>query len=104
MATKALTAVASRARRPIAPARRIPSHSIDWRDLLIRQDVEALWDRLSALVRLVLPDSTSEHDAITQEIFLHLLTSEKFQNSRQRKTSGKEIYQEIQALIASLRR
>ena len=41
MAMKALTAVAPRARRPIAHARKPRSHVCDWRELLIRQDAES---------------------------------------------------------------
>jgi hypothetical protein len=104
MAMKALTAIAPRARCPIAPARKARLHICDWRELLIRQDAEIIWHRLSALVRLTLPDRSGEHDAITQEIYLDLLSSERLNIYLERNYSGEKIRQEIKALINSARR
>ena len=103
MAMKALTAIAPRARRPIAPARKARLHICDWRELLIRQDAEIIWHRLSALVRLALPDRSGEHDTITQEIFLDLLSSERINMYLEQNYSGEEIRQDIKALINSAR-
>ena len=100
MAIKALTAVASRARRPIAPARMPRSPVCDWRELLIRQDAETLWHRLSALVRLGLPEQTAAHDAITQEIFLDLLSGTRINTYLEQGCSSEEIRREIKTLIS----
>lgn len=100
MAMKALTAFASRARRPIAPSRNAPLQVYDWRELLIRQDAETIWHRLSALVRLTLPNHAGEHDLITQEIFLHLISGERINRYLEQSYSGEEIRQDIKALIA----
>ena len=104
MAMKVLTAVAPRARRPIAPARKPRSHVCDWRELLIRQDAEIIWHRLSALVRLALPDRSGEHDTITQEVFLYLLSGDRINTYLEQNYSGEEIRQDIKALITSATR
>jgi len=104
MAMKALTAVIPPARRPIVPARRVHVHVSDWRELLIRQDAEVIWLRLSALVRLALPDRAAEHDNITQEVFLDLFASQRFNTYLEQNYSGEEIRQEIKARIASARK
>lgn len=104
MAIKALTAVAPCARRPIAPARKPRLHVCDWRELLIRQDAETIWHRLSALVRLALPDRSAEHDTITQEVFLHLLSGERINAYLEQNYSGEEIRQDLKALINSATR
>lgn len=103
MAIKALTAVAPRARHPIAPARISRSPVCDWRELLASQDAETIWHRLSALVRLGLPDHTAEHNAITQEIFLDLLSGTRINTYLEQGYSSEEIRQEIKALIASVK-
>jgi hypothetical protein len=101
MAMKALTAVAPRARRPIAPARKARFYACNWRELLIRQDAEIIWHRLSALVHLTLPDRYGEHDFITQEVFLHLLSGDQVSRYLEEDYSADEIRQDIKALIAS---
>ena len=103
MAIKALTAVAPRARRPIAPARMPRSPVCDWRELLIRQDAETLWHRLSTLVRLGLPEQTAEHDTITQEIFLDLLSGTRINTYLELGFSSEEIRQEIKTLISDVK-
>jgi hypothetical protein len=103
MVMKALTAVAPPARRPIAPARKAHVDVCDWRELLIRQDPEVIWHRLAALVRLALPDCAGEHDAITQEVFLDLLSGDRVSTYLERNYSGEQIRQKIKALITSVR-
>ena len=104
MAIKALTAVAPRARRPIAPARIPRSPVCDWRELLIRQDAETLWQRLSALVRSDNPEQTAEHAAITQEIFLDLLSGTRINTYLEQGYSSEEIRQEIKTIISDAKR
>ncbi|MFL6214806.1 MAG: hypothetical protein ACJ74J_13050 [Blastocatellia bacterium] len=104
MAMKALTAVAPRARRPIAPARIPRSPVCDWRELLIRQDAETIWHRLSALVRLGLPEQPAQHDAITQEIFLDLLSGERINAYLEQDYSSEEIRQEIKTFISGAKK
>jgi len=104
MAMKALTAVAPRARRPIAPARMPRSLVCDWRELLIRQDAETIWHRLSALVRLDIPEQTTEHDAITQEIFLELLSGTRINTYLEQDYSSEEIRQEIKIIISNAKK
>ncbi len=104
MAMKALTTVAARARRPIAPARKARFHVCNWRELLMRQDAEIIWQRLSDLVRLTLPDRLGEHDFITQEVFLHLLSGDRVSKYLEEDYSADEIRRDIKALIASTRK
>ena len=104
MATKALTAVVSRARRPIALAEQAPLNLCDWRELLTRQEIEPIWQRLSALVRLTLPDRASEHDRITQEVFLHLLSSNRIDMYLERNYSGEKIRRDLKTLINGTRK
>jgi hypothetical protein len=78
MATKALTYVAPRARRdqvsvemPLEPGR-------GWRDLLTKEDGDAIWKKISHLVRSNQAEPRVISDLTTQELFLHLLTSGRF--------------------------
>jgi hypothetical protein len=55
-------------------------------------------------VRLALPDRSCEHDTITQEVFLHLLSGERINTYLEQNYSGEEIRQDIKALISSATR
>ena len=100
MATNVLTTVASRARRPIAPASKPRPPARDWRELIHRQEADAIWHELSSLVEAALPGGDSEHDAVTQEIFLELVSTGRISDYIQQDYSGEEIYRDINVLIA----
>lgn len=86
MATRALTPFAQRQSRDGLSARKGSGRGRDWRQVLLSQDAEAIWQELSILVRLTdLDQSTAREptnnrgfEQITQELFLRLLTTDRF--------------------------
>lgn len=86
MATRALTPFAQRQSRDNLSARKGSGRGRDWRQVLLSQDAEAIWQELSILVRLTdlkpstAPESANERgfEQMTQELFLRLLTTDRF--------------------------
>ena len=101
MATKALTAVAPRASRNHVSARKAPPHGSDWREILIKQDAQAIWRKLSQLVRSALREDTNNYDSITQDIFLFLISTDRLGMYIERGFSSEEIKLDIISLITS---
>jgi hypothetical protein len=77
MATRALTPVAQRRGRDNVSARKALGRERDWRQVLLSQDAEAIWHKLSTLVRTTMPDHDGGFDPLTQELFLHLLATDR---------------------------
>ena len=77
MATRALTPVAQRRSRASVSARQAPGHGRDWREVLLSQDAEAIWHKLSIFVRAAAPDHAAGYEQLTQELFLHLLANDR---------------------------
>lgn len=101
MATKALTAVAPRASRNPASARKAPAHGSDWREVLIKQDAQTIWRKLSLLVRSTLRESANNYDSITQEVFLFLISTDRISMYIERDFSNEEIKLDIISLFTS---
>jgi hypothetical protein len=99
MGTKALTAVAQRASRNRASAKKALACAQDWRDILINQDAQAIWNRLSLLVRSVASESSDTTDALAQELFLFLLSTGKFDMYIEQGLSSEEIRRDILSLL-----
>jgi hypothetical protein len=100
MATKALTYVARRASLDSVAPSLISGDGRGWRAILFEQDAEAIWRNLSEMIRSVLPDQESDSDQITQEIFLHLIATDRLNLYIQRHYSDEEILQDLLSLIA----
>ena len=100
MATKALTAVAPRASRNHVSARKASAHASDWRDILIKQDAQAIWRKLSLLVRSALREDANNYDSITQDIFLFLISTDRLSMYIERDFSSEEIKLDLISLIA----
>ena len=77
MATRALTPVAQRRSRASASAKRAPGRERDWRQVFRSQDAEAIWHNLSILVRSTTTGDPDGYDHRTQELFLHLLATDR---------------------------
>jgi hypothetical protein len=58
-------------------AKEAPGRERGWRNVLLSQDAEAIWYRLSILVRAAAPNHAAGYDHLTQELFLSLLTSNR---------------------------
>ena len=101
MATKALTAVARRASRNHVPARKARAHAQDWRELLISQDAQAIWSKLSLLVRSVAAEHSDNQDSITQDLFLLLLSTDRFNLYIRQGFSSEEIRSDIVSFLTS---
>ena len=77
MATRALTPVAQRRSRARVSAGEAPGHGRDWRQVLLSQDAEAIWHKLSIFVRAAAPEHPAGYEQLTQELFLHLLANDR---------------------------
>lgn len=99
MATKALTAVAPRASRNPVPTRKAPAHESDWREILVKQDAQAIWRKLSRQVRSALQEHAYNYDSVTQDIFLFLISTDRFSLYIERDFSNEEIKLDIMSLL-----
>lgn len=98
MATKALTHVAQRASLDHVSITRAPKHVRGWRELLTSEDADAIWHRLSELVRSTLPESQYDISTVAQQLFLHLLTSDRLSLYIDRNYSDEQIKEDLIAL------
>jgi hypothetical protein len=77
MATRALTPVAQRQSRDSVSARKAPGRVRDWRQVLLAQDAEAIWNQLSLLVRTSGVPPEAGYEQVTQQLFLELLATDR---------------------------
>ena len=75
MATKGLTPVARRASRDFLSGPNLVGQEPDLRELLVREDARAVWDRIHVLIRSL--DPTEHLDQVTQEAFVCLLATDR---------------------------
>jgi len=75
MATKGLTPVARRASRDFISGPNLVGQEPDLRELLVREDAQAVWDRIQELIRSI--DPTAQLDQLTQEVLVCLLASNR---------------------------
>lgn len=93
MATRALTFVVRRASRDqVSPLKSGRS----WRAIFADQDADEIWRSLSDLTKKA--DSTRS-DQTTQELFLHLLATERFNFYMEQNYSDEEIQQDLLSLL-----
>lgn len=78
MATRALTPVAQRQGRDNVSAQKAPGRARDWRQVLLSQNAQAIWQELYLLVQSTTSDQSAGHEQVTQELFLHLLATDRF--------------------------
>lgn len=101
MATKALTAVAQGASRNHVSAKKASAQGTDWRKLFIAQDAEAIWHEIANLVHTVSTDANTASDAITQEIFIFVVATDRFKTYLEQGYSNRAISRELKRLIPS---
>jgi hypothetical protein len=77
MATEALTYVARSASFDLGTVMQVSVEGQSWQALLENNDAEEIWRRISALVSTVF-SSPEDVDQITQDIFLHMLSTGRF--------------------------
>lgn len=99
MATRALTPVARRRSRANVSAREGPGRERDWRQVFLSQDAEAIWHKLSILARSVAPDQTAGYEQLTQELFLHLLATDRVSFYIDRNYSDSEITADLISIL-----
>lgn len=99
MATKALTPVAQRASLRLLPNKQAAGHERDWRELLLEDDSEAIWSRISNLVKAERPAGEQANHLITQDLFLYLLATQRLNVYIDRKYSEEEITLDILSLL-----
>lgn len=99
MATRVLTPVAQRRSRDDVSARNDSGHGRDWRRVLLSQDAEAIWHQLSILVRSAAPEPTGGYEQLTQDLFLHLLTTERISSYLEKEYSDSEISADLISIV-----
>jgi len=99
MATRALTPVAQRRSRDNVSARQGFGHERDWRQVLLSQDAEAIWHKLSTFVRTTNPDHEGGLESVTQELFLNLLATDRVKQYIERHYSDSEIESDLISIL-----
>lgn len=99
MATRALTPVAQRPSHDNVSARKALGRECDWRQVLLSQDAEAIWHELSTFVRTAIPDHAVGYEQLTQELFLHLLTTDRVSVYIEQKYSDSEITEDLVSIL-----
>lgn len=100
MATEALTLVARCASRERLSSSQAPGHSRDWRKIFIEQDAEVIWQRLFTLIESMVPNGRDDCDLITQELFLHLLATQRLNVYLAEGYSDEEIESDLLSLVS----
>lgn len=100
MATRALTPVAQRRSRDNVSAKKALGRERDWRQVLLSQDAEAIWHKLSILVRTAIPDHADGYEMLTQELFLHLLTANRVSVYIEQNYSDSEIAEDLISILS----
>ena len=101
MATKALTAVGQRASRSRVPSGIASGRRLDWREVLVSQNADAIWHKLYALVRSNIPDKPSDQELITQELFLFLVSTKRVNMYLEQGHSSEEIRLDLISLLSA---
>lgn len=99
MATRALTPVARRRGRDNVSVRKGPGRARDWRQVLLSQDAEVIWQELSILVRSAELDQSIGYEQLTQELFLHLLATDRFSFYLQQDYSDSDIRADLISIL-----
>ena len=100
MATRALTPFAQRQSSDNRSARKASGRGRSWRQVLQSQDAEAIWQELSILVRSLEPDQRIGYEQITQELFLRLLTTDRFSIYLQQGYSDSDIRKDLISILS----
>ena len=99
MATRALTPVAQRQSRDNVSAKKAPGRRRDWRQVLLSQDAQAIWQELYVLVQSAATDRSVGYEQITQELFLHLLATDRFNFYLRQDFSDSDIREDLIAAL-----
>ena len=100
MATEALTYVAHRASSGQASTKKAHGHERSWRQLIIEEDADAIWRKLFAIIQSANPDGGADCDQMTQELFLHLLTTGRLSLYINQEFSDEEIEQDLLSIAS----
>lgn len=99
MATRALTPFAQRLNRDNVSARKAPGRGRDWRQVLLSQDAEAIWQELSILVQAAALHPSTGFEQVTQELFLCLLATDRFSFYLQQGYSDSAIREDLISIL-----
>ena len=99
MATKGLTPVAQRASRDFFSVSHLVGPEPDLRELLVREDASAVWDRIQALIRSL--DSTEYLDQMTQDVFVCLLATDCIGAYLKEDYSEDEIVLDVMSILSN---
>ena len=97
MATKALTHVAQRASH--GTVGRLLDSEPGWRNLLINGDAEAVWRKILFLVKSSGRDQRRNSEQLTQEIFLHLLSTDRLNLYLEHRFTDEEITADLLSFL-----
>ena len=99
MATRALTPVARRQGHDSVSAKKALGRGRGWRQILQSQDAEEIWHELSLFVQTEFPDRAEGNEQLTQELFLHLLTSDRVSRYIEQNYSDSKITEDLVSIL-----
>ena len=67
----------------------------DLRTVLISEDANAIWNEVDSFIQSTKPLPTGDRETITQDLFLHLLSSQKFADFLSEGGTDEEIQHEL---------
>ncbi len=100
MATRALTPVARPRSRATTPARVAPGPERDLRQVLLSQDAESIWQELALLVRGSKLIDPARYEQVTQELFLHLLATDRIGSYIEEDYSDSDIRVDLLSMLS----
>jgi hypothetical protein len=101
MATKGLTPVARRASRDFLSGPKLVGQEPDLRELLVREDARAVWDRIQVLIRSLDPTAYLDLDQVTQDVFVCLLATDRIGAYLREDYSEDEIVLDLLSILSN---
>jgi hypothetical protein len=71
-----------------------------WRELLLLQNAQAIWDKIASTVRTVRTGDDSPPDQLTQDLFIRLLVTDRLRFYIESRFTDDQIDEDILSLIA----
>lgn len=77
----------------------LPQHERDWQELLIEEDVAGIWHNLAGFVRADGSINNLDSDCVTQELFLHLFATRRFDTYLDKQYSEAAIKADLASIL-----
>jgi hypothetical protein len=99
MATKALTLGAPRPVFDHTSYKKPQKQGSVWRALLLKQDAQAIWDKIASIIRNAPTGEDFPQERLIQDIFIRLLVTDRFGFYVEHGLTDDQIEQDILSLI-----